>query len=63
MGTIVTAEVVPLDGGVYPCVDLLPDDIIRFCRTSLPPHKVPAIIRIVAALDVAPSGKLIRARA
>jgi acyl-coenzyme A synthetase/AMP-(fatty) acid ligase len=63
MGTIVTAEVVPLDGGVYPCVDLLPDDIIRFCRTSLPPHKVPAIIRIVAALDVAPSGKLMRARA
>jgi acyl-CoA synthetase (AMP-forming)/AMP-acid ligase II len=30
------------------------------CRRSLAPHKVPAMIRIVPALEVSPSGKLVR---
>ena len=30
------------------------------CRALLAPHKVPALLRIVPALDVLPSGKLAR---
>jgi hypothetical protein len=33
------------------------------CKASLAPHKVPAVIRFVAQLDVTPAGKLARADA
>lgn len=39
------------------------DDILAHCRAQLPAHKVPAMLRVVAALDIAQSGKLARARA
>jgi acyl-coenzyme A synthetase/AMP-(fatty) acid ligase len=35
-------------------------DILEFCRGELAAHKVPAMIRIVPSLEVAPSGKLAR---
>ena len=35
-------------------------DILEFCRNELAAHKVPAMIRIVPSVDVAPSGKLVR---
>ncbi len=35
-------------------------DILKLCRDALPRHKVPAAISIVAALDVAATGKLAR---
>jgi acyl-coenzyme A synthetase/AMP-(fatty) acid ligase len=35
-------------------------EILRICRQTLSPYKIPAIIRIVPALDVAPTGKLVR---
>jgi acyl-CoA synthetase (AMP-forming)/AMP-acid ligase II len=35
-------------------------EILEICRRSLPPHKVPATIRYVATLEVAPAGKLVR---
>jgi acyl-CoA synthetase (AMP-forming)/AMP-acid ligase II len=41
----------------------LVEEIRRFCHEELPAHKVPAMIRIVTALEIAPSGKLIRSRA
>jgi acyl-coenzyme A synthetase/AMP-(fatty) acid ligase len=41
----------------------LQDDVRAFCRAHLAPHKVPAAIRIVPNLDIAASGKLVRARA
>jgi acyl-coenzyme A synthetase/AMP-(fatty) acid ligase len=34
--------------------------ILQACRDTLPPHKVPALIRIVPALEIAPAGKLAR---
>ncbi len=58
-GALVAAEVVvggPEDAG-------LRDAILAACRTQLAPHKVPALLRIVPALDVLASGKLARRNA
>jgi acyl-coenzyme A synthetase/AMP-(fatty) acid ligase len=62
-GAVVTAQIVPdtAQGGAAP--PGLERDIRAFCGARLAPYKVPATIRIVAALDVSPGGKLIRARA
>ncbi len=38
----------------------LQNDILRFCRQSLPSHKVPAVIQFVSTLEIAESGKMIR---
>lgn len=38
----------------------LQENILRFCREFLPPHKVPARIQFVPALAVAASGKIVR---
>jgi len=35
-------------------------EILKICRDSLPPHKIPATIRFVPALDIAAAGKLAR---
>jgi len=63
-GAIVTAEVVLSPGGggrgVPPAVDVLTRELTDRCRRSLAPHKVPAMIRIVPALEVSASGKLVR---
>jgi acyl-CoA synthetase (AMP-forming)/AMP-acid ligase II len=52
---VLTAEHAPLDA--------LKGQILDACRGTLPRHKVPASIRFVPAIEVAASGKLIRARA
>jgi acyl-coenzyme A synthetase/AMP-(fatty) acid ligase len=61
-GAIVTAEVVvnPAAGGTPPPTEVLARELTDRCRRSLAPHKVPALIRIVPALEVSPSGKLVR---
>jgi acyl-coenzyme A synthetase/AMP-(fatty) acid ligase len=38
-------------------------EILQICRESLAAHKIPATIRCVPALEVAPAGKLIRQHA
>ena len=38
-------------------------EILAACKASLAAHKVPAVIRFVAQLDVTPAGKLVRADA
>jgi acyl-coenzyme A synthetase/AMP-(fatty) acid ligase len=38
----------------------LKDDILKLCRDVLPPHKVPAAISFVPALEVGATGKLVR---
>jgi acyl-coenzyme A synthetase/AMP-(fatty) acid ligase len=35
-------------------------EILRFCRATLPPHKVPAVINIVPALLISRAGKMVR---
>jgi acyl-coenzyme A synthetase/AMP-(fatty) acid ligase len=61
-GAIVIAEVVR-----KPAADGDPDEfrkeILALCRDALPAYKIPANIRVVAALDVGVSGKLARVRA
>jgi acyl-coenzyme A synthetase/AMP-(fatty) acid ligase len=61
-GAIVVAEIVRKPGS-----DGDPNEfrkaILALCRDALPAHKVPANIRVVAALDVGVSGKLARVRA
>lgn len=63
-GSLVAAEVVLKDGHAAPATRGetadLERDILEFCRQRLAAHKVPATIRFVAALDLAPAGKLAR---
>jgi acyl-coenzyme A synthetase/AMP-(fatty) acid ligase len=59
-GAIVIAEIVLRADG--DAADLT-RDILDACRKSLPPHKVPAAIRVVPSLEVTAAGKLDRARA
>jgi acyl-coenzyme A synthetase/AMP-(fatty) acid ligase len=61
-GAVVAAEVVlacpdesPLASDV---VESTRADILATCRSALAAHKIPASIRVVASLDVTPSGKL-----
>jgi acyl-coenzyme A synthetase/AMP-(fatty) acid ligase len=64
-GALVIADVVlkPSDRAGGSGVQELKDQILRHCRASLSPYKVPAVINIVPALDVSGSGKLQRASA
>jgi acyl-CoA synthetase (AMP-forming)/AMP-acid ligase II len=66
-GAVVVADIVcrPTGPGVTPAYSTpaMQSDVRDFCRARLAPHKVPAAIRIVASLDIAPSGKLVRMRA
>jgi acyl-coenzyme A synthetase/AMP-(fatty) acid ligase len=63
-GAVVVAEVVLAPGAgeddATPADDLLKAEILDDCRRALAAHKVPALIRVVASLDVTPSGKMVR---
>lgn len=63
-GAVVTADVVLTDPGEVPGerpqADALTREIIEVCRRGLPAHKVPAMVRIVPALEVSAAGKLVR---
>jgi acyl-coenzyme A synthetase/AMP-(fatty) acid ligase len=55
-GAVVVADVVARDEPS----EALQGDILTVCRARLAPHKVPAAIRFVPALDVGGSGKIAR---
>ena len=57
-GSLVVADVV-LKGEPDPPADFK-REILQLCHESLAAHKIPATIRFVPALDVAPAGKLAR---
>jgi acyl-coenzyme A synthetase/AMP-(fatty) acid ligase len=64
-GAIVVADVILNDaamGGDAPG-EALKQDILAFCRASLPSHKIPAVIRFVGALELTAAGKLVRQNA
>ena len=64
-GSVVIADVV-LEQALEPVngrSDELKQDLLRFCRTELAAHKMPASINFVPALAVDASGKLARAHA
>jgi len=56
-GAVVCAGIVCRDGQAPA---MLPDAIRAWCRARLPPHKVPATVRVLAKLDIAATGKLVR---
>jgi acyl-coenzyme A synthetase/AMP-(fatty) acid ligase len=61
-GAVVTAEVVLKEAGrdARPVPEALVRELTESCKHALPAHKVPAMIRIVPALEISPSGKLVR---
>jgi acyl-coenzyme A synthetase/AMP-(fatty) acid ligase len=59
-GSIVVADVILADGEDASRSDDIRDRILADCRASLASHKVPAVIRFVASLDVTAAGKLAR---
>ena len=59
-GAIVVADVILADGADKGRRDEIRDMILADCRASLAPHKVPAMIKFVTALDVTTAGKLAR---
>jgi acyl-coenzyme A synthetase/AMP-(fatty) acid ligase len=61
-GALVVADVV-LKGAAEAAWSEVRIDILRLCRETLPPYKVPATINFVPALAVAETGKLIRLHA
>jgi acyl-CoA synthetase (AMP-forming)/AMP-acid ligase II len=61
-GAIVVADIVARKTDGVSFQDMK-EEIIDACRRQLPAHKVPAILHEVASLDIAASGKLVRARA
>jgi acyl-coenzyme A synthetase/AMP-(fatty) acid ligase len=60
-GAVVVAEVVVRPGrSGEATTSTLQGDILAACRRDLAPHKVPAAIRFVDALEVGSAGKLVR---
>jgi acyl-coenzyme A synthetase/AMP-(fatty) acid ligase len=65
-GAVVIADIVLAEqaaGGARPPPETLTRELLQRCRESLAAYKVPATIRVVAALEVSPSGKLVRPNA
>ena len=66
-GSLVSADVVlkgePDQSGANTQIAAFKREILQICRESLAPHKVPATVRCVAALELAAAGKLARHRA
>jgi acyl-coenzyme A synthetase/AMP-(fatty) acid ligase len=59
-GAIVVADVILADGRDAGRDAEIRNKILADCRTHLAPHKVPAMIKFVTALDVTTAGKLAR---
>jgi acyl-coenzyme A synthetase/AMP-(fatty) acid ligase len=66
-GSIIVADIVLKEEAVSAAAEAqgreLKNEILRACRASLPPHKVPASLRFVPSLEVTPAGKLVRSNA
>jgi acyl-coenzyme A synthetase/AMP-(fatty) acid ligase len=64
MGSLVAADVVLREEfdpiGAHSQVDDLKREILQICHQRLAAHKIPATIRFVPALDLAPAGKIAR---
>jgi acyl-coenzyme A synthetase/AMP-(fatty) acid ligase len=59
-GAVVVADVILADGDDASRRDAIRIEILADCRASLASHKVPAVIKFVASLDVTAAGKLAR---
>jgi acyl-CoA synthetase (AMP-forming)/AMP-acid ligase II len=61
-GALVAADVVLTDVAAGRIADFR-NEILELCRQNLAAHKIPATIRSVISLEVAPAGKLVRSHA
>jgi acyl-coenzyme A synthetase/AMP-(fatty) acid ligase len=63
-GSVVAADIVLADEangqGARPAAEVVTREVAARCRQTLDAHKVPTMIRIVPALEVSASGKLVR---
>jgi acyl-coenzyme A synthetase/AMP-(fatty) acid ligase len=62
-GSIVVADVILADGCDMGQSSDIREKILADCRAQLAPHKVPAMIKFVSALDITAAGKLARSDA
>ena len=62
-GSIVVADVILADGCDMGSSGAIREKILAECRAQLAPHKVPAMIKFVSALDITAAGKLARSDA
>jgi acyl-coenzyme A synthetase/AMP-(fatty) acid ligase len=62
-GSIVVADVILADGCDMGSSGAIREKILAECRAQLPPHKVPAMIKFVGAIDITAAGKLARSDA
>lgn len=64
-GAVIVADVV-VESAAQPgggSAGTLEQQLLSMCRRVLPPHKVPALVRVVSSLEVNAAGKLVRPRA
>lgn len=61
IGAIVVADVVLHDGAGE--VNAVKQDILALCRSVLPAHKIPALVNVVASIEMTPGGKVSRQHA
>ena len=59
-GAIVVADIVIHPSGDF---ETISGEVLQACRNSLPPHKVPVMLRQVDRLDITGSGKIVRSDA
>ena len=62
-GALVVADIVLQPSAAGQSFERIKAEIVAACRAALPAHKVPAMLRAVASLDIAASGKLVRRHA
>jgi acyl-coenzyme A synthetase/AMP-(fatty) acid ligase len=59
-GAVVVADVVLANPASSDTPDAVKNDLLDACRRILAPHKVPAMLRFVPALEFTAAGKLVR---
>jgi acyl-coenzyme A synthetase/AMP-(fatty) acid ligase len=59
-GAVVVADVVLIEDATETDTERLKRELLDTCRRALPAHKVPTMLRFVSALELTPSGKLVR---
>jgi acyl-coenzyme A synthetase/AMP-(fatty) acid ligase len=61
IGAIVVADIVLAPDTSD--AEAVKQDVLSLCRASLPPHKIPAIVNVVAAIEMTAGGKVARGHA
>ena len=60
IGAIVVADIMLNDEAAGSDQIALKSDIMALCKRELPPHKIPAVLNVVAAIETTIGGKIAR---